>query len=166
MRGVGGIIRSDRAGTVRDVSYNYSSTLYRKYFFETYRSLKRWHDDERCGWLRGHAETRTLAGRRRMSVQKLTDRLNAPVQGTAANGLKLALALLWERRGECPGATPVLVCHDEVVVECNAEQAEDAKAWLEIVMSEGMDTVMNDAGEVHLPVEVERRIARSWGEGS
>jgi hypothetical protein len=25
---------------------------------------------------------------------------------------------------------------------------------------------MNDAGEVHLPVEVERRIARSWGEGS
>jgi DNA polymerase I-like protein with 3'-5' exonuclease and polymerase domains len=60
----------------------------------------------------------------------------------------------------------VLVCHDEIVVECNAEQAEDAKAWLEMVISEGMDTVMNDAGEVHLPVEVERRIARSWGEGS
>jgi DNA polymerase-1 len=46
------------------------------------------------------------------------------VQGTGAAGLKLALALLWERRAECPGAVPVLVCHDEVVVECGAEQAD------------------------------------------
>jgi DNA polymerase I-like protein with 3'-5' exonuclease and polymerase domains len=36
----------------------------------------------------------------------------------------------------------VLVCHDEIVVECNAEQAEDAKAWLEKEMIEGMDAVM------------------------
>jgi len=56
-----------------------------------------------------------------MEVEKLTERLNAPVQGTAADGLKLALALLWERRHECLGAVPVLVCHDEVVVECDAE---------------------------------------------
>jgi len=78
------------------------AVLYRRRFFETYRGLKRWHDGERRGWLRGHAETRTLTGRRRMDVQRLTDRLNAPVQGTAADGLKLALALLWERRSECP----------------------------------------------------------------
>jgi hypothetical protein len=30
-----------------------------------------------------------------MDVERLSDRLNAPVQGTAADGLKLALALLW-----------------------------------------------------------------------
>jgi DNA polymerase I len=60
--------------------------------------------------------------------ENLTDRLNAPVQGTGADGLKLALALLWERRGECPEAVPVLVCHDEVVVECETEQAANAKA--------------------------------------
>jgi DNA polymerase I-like protein with 3'-5' exonuclease and polymerase domains len=54
----------------------------------------------------------------------LTDRLNAPVEGTAADSLKWALALLWERRGECPGAVPVLVCHDEVIVECDVEQAD------------------------------------------
>jgi DNA polymerase I-like protein with 3'-5' exonuclease and polymerase domains len=66
-----------------------------------------------------------------MDVQKLTDRLNAPVQGTGADGLKLALVLLWEPRGEYPGAVPILVCHDEVVVECDAEQAADAEAWLE-----------------------------------
>jgi DNA polymerase-1 len=78
-----------------------------------------------------------------MNVQKLTDRLNTPVQGTAADGLKLELALLWERREECSGAVPVLVCHDEVVVECDAEQAEDVKAWLKKAMIEGMDIVLD-----------------------
>jgi len=98
-----------------------------------------------------------------MDVQKLTDRLNAPVQGTAVDGLKLAL--LWERRNECPGAVPVLVCHDEIVIECDAEHAADVKAWLEKAMVEGMDAVINDRDEVHVPVEVEGRIAGSWGEG-
>jgi hypothetical protein len=73
--------------------------------------------------------------------------------------------LLWEPRGEFPRAAPVLVCHDEVVVECDAEQAADAKAWLEGVMFEGMDTVLNGMEEVHIPVEVGGRIARSWGAG-
>jgi DNA polymerase I-like protein with 3'-5' exonuclease and polymerase domains len=95
----------------------------------------------------------------------LTDRLNAPFQGTAADGLKLALALLRERRDECPGAVPVLVCHDEVVVECDVEQAEAAKAWLEKAMVEGMDSVLNDTGEVRVLVKIEAEIAGSWGQG-
>jgi DNA polymerase I len=115
---------------------------------------------------RSPVSTRTLTGRRHMDVEKLTDDLNAPVQGTAADGLKLALALLWERRDECPGAEPVLVCHDEVAVECNAGQAADTKAWLERAMIEGMDTVLNGTDEVGVPVEVEARIARSWGDRS
>src|SRR5215217_5751120 len=125
----------------------------------------RWHDNARQTWQRGETETRTLTGRRRTNVERLTDRLNAPVQGTRSGGLKLALALLWERRAECPGAVPVLVCHDEVVVECDADEAAGAKAWLEKVMIEGVDAVMNGAGEAHVLVEVEVRIARSWGEG-
>jgi len=141
------------------------ATLYRRRFFQTYPDLKRWHDGERRAWLRGETETRTLAGRRRMDIEKLTDRLNAPVQGTGADGLKLALALLWERRDECPGAVPVLVCHDEVVVECEAEQAADVEAWLEKAMIEGMKAVLNDTDEAHIPVEVEARIAISCGEG-
>jgi hypothetical protein len=78
--------------------------------------------------------------------------------------LKLVLALLWERSGECPGAVPVLVCHDEVVVECDAEQAADARAWLAKAMKEGPEAVLNGADEVDTPVEVETRIAGSWGE--
>jgi DNA polymerase-1 len=75
------------------------ASLYRRRFFETYPTLRRWRDGERRSWLRGHAETRTLTGRRRMDIERLTDRLNAPVQGSGADGLKLALALLWERSG-------------------------------------------------------------------
>src|SRR5215217_6092345 len=137
-------------------------THYCRRFFETHTGLKRWHNIERQAWLRGRTETRTLTGRCRIDVGKLTDRLNAPVQGTGADGLKLALALLWERRSECLGAVPVLVCHDEVVVECDTQQAADAKAWLEKAMIEGMDAVMNGTDEVDIPVEVEARIGRSW----
>src|SRR5215213_3222017 len=100
-----------------------------------------------------------------MDVEKLTDRRNAPVQGTAADGLKLALALLWERRNGCPGTVPILVCHDEVVVECDAEQAGEVKDWLERAMIERMNAVLNGTDEVDVPVEVEGRIARSWGDG-
>jgi DNA polymerase I-like protein with 3'-5' exonuclease and polymerase domains len=60
---------------------------------------------------------------------------------------------------------PVLVCHDEVVLECDAERAGEVKAWLEKAMIEGMDIVLNDADEVDTPVEVEARIVRSWEEG-
>ena len=43
------------------------------------------------------------------------------IEDVAVDGLKSALALLWECRNECSGAVPVVVCHDEIVVECNAE---------------------------------------------
>jgi len=142
------------------------ASLYRRRFFETYPGLRRWHDREKRAWRLGETETRTLTGRRRMDVDRLTDRLNAPVQGTAADGLKLALAALWERRGECSGAIPVLVCHDEVVVECDADKAQKAKEWLEKAMIEGMDVVMNKTREIDVPAEVEVRITRSWGEGA
>jgi DNA polymerase I-like protein with 3'-5' exonuclease and polymerase domains len=57
------------------------------------------------------------------------------------------------------------VCQDEVVVECNAQQAEDVKVWLQKAMIEGMDAITNGRDEVQVQVEVEARIARSWGEG-
>jgi hypothetical protein len=78
--------------------------------------------------------------------------------------MKLTLALLWERRDRCQGAVPLLVCHDEVVVECYAEQAEDAKSWLEKTMIEGMEVVPNAADDVDASVELEARKTGSWGE--
>jgi hypothetical protein len=74
-------------------------------------------------------------------------------------------AFLWKPRGECPGAVPILVCHDEVVVECDSEQAADAKAWLEKAMIGGMKAVLNSTDQVDVSVGVHARIATSWGEG-
>jgi DNA polymerase I-like protein with 3'-5' exonuclease and polymerase domains len=59
----------------------------------------------------------------------------------------------------------VLVCHDEIVVECGAEQAANVKIWLEKAMIEGMEAVLNSKDELDISIEVEARMATSWGEG-
>jgi hypothetical protein len=43
---------------------------------------------------------------------------------------------LWERRGECPGAVPILAVHDEIVVEVDKDKAEEAQTWLKAAMVE------------------------------
>ncbi len=53
-------------------------------------------------------------------------------------GLKLAAALLHERREECPGATPIPAVHDEIV-ECEETEATEVEAWLKRAMVEGME---------------------------
>ena len=135
-------------------------------FFETYPGLKAWHDREYRELKKSSTETRTLTRRRRTGITKLTERLNSPVQGTGADGLKLALAYLRERRDKCPGAVPILAVHDEVVVECNEDQAKKVEGWLKKAMVDGMDQVLN-APKVegpYVPVEVEVKSAKSWAE--
>jgi DNA polymerase-1 len=98
---------------------------YRAAFFKAYPGLARWH--RRVKALH-ESVTWTLGGRRRKLDPKASDtlRLNSPVQGSGADGLKEALALLWERRHECPGAFPGLAVHDEIVIEADADQADAA----------------------------------------
>ncbi len=81
----------------------------------------------------------------------------APVQRTVADGPKLALALLHERREECPGAVPILAVHDEIVVECEETEAGGVEAWLEKAMVDGMEEVNNapDPRRFGVPVEGE-----------
>jgi DNA polymerase-1 len=126
---------------------------YRDAFFAAYPGLRRWH----CSLGKAPIDTRTLAGRRRQGVARYTEKLNTPVQGTGADGLKLALATLWERRAECPGSFPVLVVHDEIVVECDAGQADAVKVWLRQAMLDGMAPLI-----APVPVEVELKVGRSW----
>src|SRR5262249_9747809 len=110
---------------------------YRGAFFDAYPGLRAWHNQTgRTG--SKASETRTLAGRRRLAVERFTEKLNTPVQGTGADGLKLALALLWERRHQCPDAFPVLAVHDEIVVEAEAEKSGTAVAWLKTAMVDAM----------------------------
>jgi DNA polymerase I len=129
---------------------------YRDAFFRAFPGLARWHHRTRQGKA---METRTLAGRRRLLDGETHDthRLNTPVQGTGADGLKRALALLWERRGDAPGAVPVIACHDEIVVECEAEDAEAVAAWLAQAMRDGMAPLIEP-----VPVDVEVTRGQTW----
>jgi hypothetical protein len=140
---------------------------YKKRFFETYPGLAAWHERERLRMKHGETETRTLTGRRRVGVMRFTEWVNAPVQGTGADGLKLALALLWERHAECPGAVPVACVHDEILVECDEDEAKKVEAWLEKAMIDGMDEVLNGPGAEgpRVSVEVEVKRGRTWGYG-
>ncbi len=139
------------------------AVAYRRRFFETYKGIARWHASDDALLRRKRFETRTLTGRRRLDVRSYTEHLNAPVQGTAADGMKMALALLWERRNECPGAAPILAVHDEIVVECDADKAQEAKEWLVRVMKDGMDAVVNTE-EPYVPIEVEASVSKTWGD--
>jgi DNA polymerase-1 len=127
---------------------------FRERFFDTYPGIRRWHASE----LNGLSATRTLAGRRRLNLHRFSERLNSPVQGTGADGLKAALAWLWEHRDLVPSAVPVLVVHDEIVIECDAGDAARAQSWLRQGMVEGMQLFLKT-----VPVEVGLRVLDDWG---
>ena len=126
----------------------------RRRWLAGYPAIAAWH-------LRQSAaaeDVRTLAGRRRRAVARFTEKLNTPVQGLAADGLKAALARLWERRAECPRAWPVLVVHDEVVFETAAEDAAATAEWLRTHLAEGMAAVVGH----RVPIVVEPAVGDSW----
>jgi DNA polymerase-1 len=125
----------------------------KKAFFAAYPGIKSWHSRMPDGAI----DTRTLLGRRRLGVSNFTDKCNTPVQGSAADGLKAGLALLWKTRERAPGACPVLCVHDELVVECDADRAEQTREWLVDCMVRGMSRVVDQ-----VPIEVEATICRDW----
>ncbi|MGE3600612.1 MAG: DNA polymerase, partial [Dehalococcoidia bacterium] len=122
-----GLLYGMGAATLQEhAATNYRVTLsrdeaerFRGAFFRTYPGLRRWHrqqgDDA--------TTTRTLAGRLRRGVSMFTEKLNSPVQGTGADILKQALAWLWEDRAAYPRAQVINVVHDEILVECDADDA-------------------------------------------
>jgi DNA polymerase-1 len=137
-------------------------------FLDTYPALKRWYLEERRKANAGDDRTHTLSGRLRLldiehrfggwrSQYQL--RLNTPIQGSAGDGFKYAVALLWERRRDCPGDPKVVnLVHDEVVIEIDADKAEAAKGWWERCMLDGMaDVLGSDA-----PVSVEISMSDDW----
>jgi DNA polymerase I len=138
-------------------------------FFGAYPKLKRWYELERVRAANCDDRCRTLTGRLRLLDLQYRYgkwranpqmRLNSPVQGSAGDGIKCAVALLWERRHDCPGA-PVVVnlVHDEIVVEVDAEHAETCKGWLARCMEDGMAEVAGPG----VPARAEIVVADTWG---
>jgi DNA polymerase-1 len=130
---------------------------YRRAFFAGHPGVAAWHRQLRRETA---PAVRTLAGRRCPLPERhfYGTRANYTVQGTGGDGLKQALALLWERRSQCQGAFPVLAVHDEIVVEADAGQADAAAAWLRLAMLDGMAPLIDP-----VPVEVAVKAAQTWG---
>jgi DNA polymerase I len=117
----------------------------------------------------GYVET--LLGRRRyfpglreagnVQVRNREEReaINAPIQGTAADIIKIAmLSVPVALREAGLDAQMLLQVHDELVLECHATEIQEAGALVQRVMEE--------AYELAVPLKTEARVGLNWGEMS
>ncbi len=132
-------------------------------FFETFPGIAAWH--RRVGAMdRGRPQeltVRTAMGRKKSFEAgrfSFNAALNIPVQGTAAEGFKLAMRALHRRLPEL-GARGVLIVHDEYIAEVPVERAEDAQRCIVETMRDEMRRVLPD-----VPVVVDAKIAANWSE--
>jgi DNA polymerase-1 len=130
---------------------------YRDAFLRAWPGITRWHSKLKQS---RSTETRTVSGRRVLIPPDTWygARANYAVQGTAGDGIKLALALLWERRAQALGAFPVLAVHDEIVVEADADRADAVATWLKTAMVDAMAPLVEP-----VLVAVEVKTAQTWG---
>ena len=102
---------------------------------------------------------RTLSGRLRPYQEgfaPLTQALNTPIQGTAADIIKRALADLSTKLDKTR-AQIVACLHDEIIIEVDKKKAETAKQILVQVMVSSGQHYLTD-----VPVVVKAKVANSW----
>ena len=89
--------------------------------------------------------------------ERFTALVNTPVQGGTADGMKQALVLIAERLPE--SARIVSTVHDEVVVECPEDCADQCRGIITTAMVEAMSALFPE-----VPVEVEANVCTTWAE--
>ena len=143
-----------------------------KNYFDRFPGVKRYLDEtKRLAAERGYVET--LLGRRRYfpglaqpsgsreaaiaRARLEREAINAPIQGTAADIIKLAMLRLPAALAQAGlSARMLLQVHDELVFECpTAEVAETARIARE---------VMGSAFQLDIPLGVEVRNGKNWEE--
>ena len=83
--------------------------------------------------------------------------MNTPIQGTAADIIKIAMVRVYRRlRWEVPAARLILQVHDELIVETPQETADAVR---ELVRQE-----MEAAASLSVPLLVDAKVGRTWGE--
>ena len=141
-----------------------AENILRKYF-ATYRQLDTYLHDAADRAVR-ERQARTGSGRlvrfryddqdrQQISMTKRNGK-NTPIQGTSADILKRALRMLKDELRDT-NAQIVNIIHDEIVVEADANEAED--------VAQRVERAMCAAGEEYLktvPVKVETEIADEW----
>jgi DNA polymerase-1 len=133
---------------------------YRNAFREAYPELVWWQRKE------GKVDREyiyTHLGRRRY-VEKgeyFNARINNKIQGTAADGMKLAMVYLYRQHG----ILPLLNVHDEVVIECAQDDAPTVMNTTSRVMEEAMYRASGmSLTHPRVPIGVEAGIAETWAE--
>lgn len=136
-------------------------------YFETYPSIKGFLDDA-VEHAKENGYVTTVFGRRRpvpeLSSSNFMQRsfgervaMNAPIQGTAADIMKIAMNGVNRRLKENNMKSKlVLQVHDELLIEAYEEELEDVK---EILSHE-----MVHAAKLHVPLEVDMHTGKNWYE--
>jgi DNA polymerase-1 len=135
----------------------------RRAFFDTFPGIQAWH--RRIGQLshqqRSPIEVKTVLGRKKRfpaDAFSFNSALNIPVQGSAADGFKLAMIAL-HRELPALGGKGVLVVHDEFIAEVPVQNADQARVLVARVMEAEMARVVPG-----IPIVAEATIATSWAE--
>ena len=137
-------------------------------YFSAYPGVSRWLRDRKQE-VRSTWESRTVLGRRRLyrkpgvedpDYQKKVSGIerratNTPIQGTGADLIKLSLVYMYQHLPE--SARLVATVHDEILVECKAEDAESVKDTMEYWMRYAGKQLIPS-----VPVEVGSQIAPYW----
>ena len=136
-------------------------------YFNRYPGVRRFMDETaESGKEKGYAVT--LMGRRRylpelkssnQNIREFGKRaaMNTPVQGTAADIIKLAMVRVDEKlREKGMQSRLILQVHDELLLECPMEEIEEAKSLLR----ECMESVM----ELRVPLVADVHEGSSWAE--
>ena len=133
------------------------ATLFRNRFFNAYFGLSQWHQNVKISLVK---ETRTLIGRRRLwrDQPALTQLLNTPIQGTAADILKKALILL---AIELEGTSSKIIgtVHDEIILEVPDHDVEEIAKILQNTMEKTGGYFLNK-----VPVIADVSMGASWAE--
>ena len=113
-----------------------------------------------------HGYVKTLFGRRRpvpelastnYNIRSLGERIamNTPIQGTAADVIKLAMIRVWRRmNAESLKSRRVLQVHDELIVEA----PDDELARVEVILREEMQ----GAAALAVPLVAEVHAGKNW----
>jgi len=110
----------------------------------------------------------TLLGRRRQLPEiKASNRtrrefaertaINTPIQGTAADIIKLAMLQVDRELGQQEGARMILQVHDELVLEVRDSELESTST----MVTRAMESVM----ELNVPLKVNLNVSQNLGKG-
>jgi DNA polymerase-1 len=128
----------------------------KSYLDETLRSAReRGYVTTMFGRRRYLPELTGPAGGSRAQAERIAT--NTPLQGGAADLIKLAMVRLWEAlHSESQDARIVLQVHDELLLEVKKEAIEDCSRMVR--------EAMEGAAELKVPLKVELKAGSNWAE--